>query len=825
MKKVIILSTALCLFLKIHAQSVTLKGKVTDKNKNPLENVQIKLYSDTFNLTSKTDSKGSYTLENIPLGEYKVRAEKERYKTVTKSISFKTYKTYSLEYLLKFNAMYNKIDEVVVTGSRERINRKKSPILVNIIGRQTFDQVQAVSLGEGISFQPGLRYEDNCQNCGFNQLRMNGLGGGYSQILIDSRPIFSALAGIYGLDQIPSVMVDRIEVVSGGGSSLHGGNAIAGTVNIITRDPVINGFQLKTNTALLDGERPDNTVSFAASVANDDNTLGSYFFGNFRRRNWWDANGDSDNINDDEDGVGGDEYSEIPKITNNSFGFKSYYKPGDRSKVKLEGHFINEFRRGGDKFDFPAHQTTITEQLDHNIYGGQLSYELASKNHMNNYSAYISGQVVNRKSYYGGGGYDAFFGGRDDVKETEDIQTFFDDLDATDAYGMTDDVSIIGGVQWNKKFALGAALVSGVETKYEKVEDEMPQYGRLTDQKVYTTGMYSQFTFHPIENLTTSLGARLDVINIDGLYTLDDENKKTDYSKGVFNPRVNLLYSISDHWRLRTSYARGFRAPQAFDEDLHVEQVGGTQSFIMLGSDLKPETSDAFTASINWDHITPNSYMEVLLEGFYTKINDAFVNEAIDNTEKYQLVEKRNGSGSYVSGINLRIDNSFYSKFQTQLGFTLQTARYDEPEEILEAPDDFQLIGSSSTKKILRTPNLYGYFTANYKASGHIDIDLSGAYTGSMVVPYAGGGHFELKGGNPGDAGFFDSPEFFELNTKIDYHFRLKGDYSMSLIGGIQNIFNSYQKDWDYGPDRDSAFIYGPSRPRTFFIGIEIGNL
>ena len=120
----------------------------------------------------------------------------------------------------------------------------------------------------------------------------------------------------------------------------------------------------------------------------------------------------------------------------------------------------------------------------------------------------------------------------------------------------------------------------------------------------------------------------------------------------------------------------------------------------------------------------------------------------------------------------------------------------------------------------MRTPNLYGYFTANWEMSHHVDLNLSGVYTGSMVVPYDGGGTFR-----GGDARFFDSPKFFEFNTKIGYHFQLTDNYSVNLSGGIQNLFNSYQEEFDTGPDRASTFIYGPSRPRTFFIGIKIGNL
>ena len=71
-------------------------------------------------------------------------------------------------------------------------------------------------------------------------MRINGLEGAYSQILIDSRPIFSSLAGVYGLEQIPASMIERVEVVRGGGSALFGANAVGGVINVITREPLRN---------------------------------------------------------------------------------------------------------------------------------------------------------------------------------------------------------------------------------------------------------------------------------------------------------------------------------------------------------------------------------------------------------------------------------------------------------------------------------------------------------------------------------------------------------------------------------------------------------
>ena len=111
-----------------------------------------------------------------------------------------------------------------------------------MLDTKLFESTNATNLAQGLIFQPGVRVENNCQNCGFNQVRINGLDGRYSQILIDSRPIMSALAGVYGLEQIPTNMIERVEVVRGGGSALFGSSAIAGVINIITKEPQRNSF-------------------------------------------------------------------------------------------------------------------------------------------------------------------------------------------------------------------------------------------------------------------------------------------------------------------------------------------------------------------------------------------------------------------------------------------------------------------------------------------------------------------------------------------------------------------------------------------------------
>ncbi|MBR3550622.1 MAG: TonB-dependent receptor plug domain-containing protein, partial [Bacteroidales bacterium] len=133
------------------------------------------------------------------------------------------------------------VDEITISSNREQTLRRQAPSLIDIVTPRTMVATNAVCLAQTLDFMPGLRVEDNCQNCGFTQVRINGLDGHYSQILIDSKPIFSSLNGVYGLEQIPAEMIDRIEVMRGGGSALFGASAVAGIINIITKEATENG--------------------------------------------------------------------------------------------------------------------------------------------------------------------------------------------------------------------------------------------------------------------------------------------------------------------------------------------------------------------------------------------------------------------------------------------------------------------------------------------------------------------------------------------------------------------------------------------------------
>ena len=299
------------------------------------------------------------------------------------------------------------LEEIVVSVDRSSQRRSEAALFVNTLSPKGFESCQAVTLNEGISFTPGLRVEMNCQNCGLSQVRMNGLGGSYSQILINGRPLFNGLAAVYGLEVIPTSIVERVEVVRGGGSSLYGSNAIAGTINMILREPLSNsagiGYNFGLNGVGLDdsgGTAGDHMLNFNVSMVKPDFKSGFTLYGNYRDRSPFDANGD--------------DFSEVTKIKNITIGGRITHKTGYRSKLAVDFLNVNEQRRGGDRFNYPEHEANIAESIRQNISTAMISFDQFFREN-DVMTLYGSTQLVNRDSYYGAGQSLADYGLTKDV--------------------------------------------------------------------------------------------------------------------------------------------------------------------------------------------------------------------------------------------------------------------------------------------------------------------------------------------------------------------------------------------------------------------------
>ena len=706
-----------------------------------------------------SNEEGQFEFRKLAAGKYTLRVQVMGYKTQEKTITVSAEATSVVHFQMEEVSFTT--DEVVVSANRNEVSRKAAPVVVNVMSAKLFETVNSTDLAKSLNFQSGLRVENNCQNCGFPQVRINGLEGPYSQILINSRPIISALSGVYGLEQIPVNMIERVEVVRGGGSALFGANAVGGTINIITKDPINNSFQVASTMSNMNGKSWEQYMGGNVSLVAKDNSYGIALYETYRNRNPYDADGDG--------------FSELGKLNMNTFGMRAYYRPNYFSRINVEYHTTNEFRRAGNKFNLQPHEADITEQTKHIINSGGVSYDRywGEKHKM---SVYGSVQHTDRNSYYGA---------------QKDMN----------AYGKTNDLTwVVGGMyvgNMDRCLFAPATFTGGVEYQSNSLHDVMTGYHRDMQQDVRIAGGFVQNEWR-LNRWTMLVGARLDKHNL--------------IDHPIFSPRVNFLYKPNDNLQARLTYSTGFRAPQAYDEDLHVTAVGGEGVQIRLADGLREERSNSFSGSVDWSFPMGHWQSNILLEGFYTDLHHVFVLEDIGEDQNGDKIkERRNGSGAKVYGVNLDAKVAHGREAQLQLGFTVQRSRYNRAEVWTSEGEEEQ-----TTKRMPRTPDYYGYFTFTSAPLKNFDFSLSGTYTGKMIVPHMAG-YIEKSR-------MEHTPQFMDLNLKLNYTFVLKDHIKMQVNGGVQNIFNSFQKDLDKGEFRDAGYFYGPTQPRTYFVGIKIMN-
>ncbi|MGE0929694.1 TonB-dependent receptor plug domain-containing protein [Peijinzhouia sedimentorum] len=677
------------------------------------------------------------------------------------------------------------LSEVVISGSRREQDRMESPIGVQLINRDALRFSNSNDLAEGLRFKPGLRIENNCSNCGFTQLRLNGLDGPYTQILINSRPVFSALAGVYGLEQINPEMIENVEIVRGGGSALFGANAIAGTVNIITRKPSRNMLEIASQLSIMPGGATEQNYNFTSSlISNKNNESSAFLFASYRNREAWDK---------DRDG-----YSELPEIETLNLGTQGFWKAQKGWDIDWSTLLINESRRGGSHLNLPPQKADLAEQLDHKIIGGSISASKFFADQHFKLSTFTAWQYVDRASYYGSGGNENVLR-KEGLSEIEIAESI---VDADNFFGNTYDLS--GQIGAQGLYDKGKnSLITGLEWQLNKVNDRMPGYERRINQQINGAAVFSQWEYRITPKLTSVIGGRLDYLQIDGGYDLGASSLETEQNIWTFNPRANMAYKPDEDQIWRVGYGRGFRPPQAFDEDLHIELVGGEALFIRLSEDLKPE----YSQSLNFSYDRAKERHSWNVELFYTELQHPFINVLVEENGRNILQKENADVNGKVFGLNTELNVLLNSQFTLQGGFTLQGANYSKA--ILVA-DEVSLF----TDKFLRTPNTYGFFTTIWRPSTLHNIRTSLNYTGPMDVLYQG-----IRR----EISIDRTKSFLEWDIFMTRSIPIHNQLYMELSAGVRNILNAYQSDFESGRERDASYIYGPIRPRTISFGLKVG--
>lgn len=684
-----------------------------------------------------------------------------------------------------------RLPPMVVTGTRTERTVAEVPIRTEVIAITDQGVASSPRLAEVLDWNTGLRIESTCQNCNSSEVQMLGLPQRYSAILTDGMPTFGSLAGIYGIEQIPTAFLDRIEIVKGGGSALYGPSAVAGVINLIPREPVATGggteFEYSVMEGDRSGDRPSLNGTVHGTVASDDGKLGARVFAMNSYLQAVDVNGD--------------DLTEVSQRDLWGGGFRGLWRP--RPGIKLTVDYLGSYedRRGGSDGDdlerepnlVPITETTQTRQhVGTVILAGEVGPEL-------NYRLGLSIADVGRDSYYGGM---AALGSPDPGSP------YYDPAWTPErGFGETANRLYIVDSLANWTFAERHTLSGGIQWRSESLDDDQPTIGRTTRETYENLGVVGQLESELSEPLTVVGSARVDSHN-----QLDDPQ---------FSARAGARYSFGEKLRARASVGTGFRAPEVFNEDFHITNIGGALQNIENAGDLTAERSLTVTAGPEWELADHWSFDA---QGFYTWLTDTFVVEAADDPATPDVLEfeRINGSGSRVYGaeFNLRFE---HDRVRATLGYVEQRLAYDEAQLLLGDPlwpnnpdpaaDPHDNPVTSDAYP--RVPDRYGVVQVVGDLRV-VELSVGGKLTGPMDVPHV----VTDPNGNLVGNDLHRSDWFFAVDALLTRRWPLARNSVLVATAGVRNLFDDYQDDLDSGVYRDSTYVYGPRFPRTYFASL-----
>ncbi len=663
---------------------------------------------------------------------------------------------------------------IVVTGTRTPRTIREAPVRTDVVGPGVLTRAAPRNLADAIEFLAGARAESNCQNCNTTEIQLLGLPGAYNQILLDGLPLVSGVAAVYGIEQIPAVLVESIEVVKGGASVLYGPGALAGVVNVLPLRPTRDGLRASVDYERIHGE----TAVFGS-------LLGSHVFQSGFANLFAQAE-HSPAID-----LNGDAYSELARRKLATAGGHVEWRPSKATTLAIDYQYTSERRRGGNMLDRPAHLANITEAIGSDIHRASLhvSTDLGGGTRLLGTYALSS---LRRRSFYGGLG---------NVQADPAAPDFDPAAFAAAAaisrnqYGRTR--NMLHYAEARLETAVGGhALLAGFQYRTESVADfsvdaDGRLLGTLVDDRFDTRGAFVQDEWTLGTGLRLVLGGRVD--------------KSSELDDLVFSPRIGLWASPNSSLVLRANYSTGFRAPDVFSEDIHVDVLGAAPIRIRNAPGLLAERADSVSLGFDWRPTWRNGAFTLDGQAYITRIRDTFVLGEIERAGDGALFRTRtNASGSRVAGGEINLGYRFSGSLNATIGMAYIDARYDDPQPVFHN-------GATvlTTRRFLKTPRLSGVGQLVWRVFPSCDVFTAGRYTGPMDVLNNRLGAIRRSG------------SYLVVDLTATRHFPIgDGTREVDLTFGVKNVTDARQRDLETGANRDSDFVYGPRLPRTMFARI-----
>jgi len=460
-----------------------------------------------------TNANGYFEITNLPEGTYKLQASYIGFNKVIREVKVSAEEPTTINLTMEENSA--KLGEVVVTGTMRETFVKDSPVKVEVVNAERLSQGKSSSnFMDLVSNVNGLSTQLNCGVCGTNAIRINGVEGPNTAVLIDGMPIQGALASVYGLNGISPSIIDQVEVIKGPQSTLYGTQALGGVVNIITKNP--------SNTPTFTIDAYGESITQEGSL----NIAASPKFGRFKGFV-------SGNLNRNEN-----------YFDNNNDGFNDQAK---QTRVALFGKGVLEGINGEQRFNIAA------KYLNEDRTGGVPGFSDELRGSSEIYGESIYTQRAEVITEYRPAG----------LSEQLRINTAFtyhaqDSFYGDEAYDATQNIAF-GQVTWDQPLSNSLRILTGSTLRYETYNDNTPATSEGADLR-FIPGVFTQAELD-IADFTLLGGLRVDHHTEHGF---------------VSAPRISAKYSPNYSTTLRVSGGTGFRVVNVFTED-HAALTGSRE--------------------------------------------------------------------------------------------------------------------------------------------------------------------------------------------------------------------------------------------------------
>lgn len=769
----------------------------SDQQHIPFANISVK----GSRLGTTCDASGHFKLANVPEGRHTLLIQAMGYRMKEVEVSLRRGETQNHFFLLDPD-VFN-LDQVVITGTRSSHQIKDVPVRTEVITMKDIEHKNACNLYEALEGVSGLRVESQCQACDFTMLRMQGLGAEHTQVLVDGQAVYSGLAGVYGLKQISTLDIGRIEVVKGAGSSLYGSGAIAGAINIVTREPS------RIPTAKIDmqyGSHQTARYGFTSSMRNEKGNIGISLYAQHIKEAAIDVSGEG-STKDEVHQADGISDRVATSLKNAGMGLFVDDVFREKDQLVFRAKFINEQRQGGVLED-DAYRNPFTEgseQIITHRYQSELAYRLPLRDEWNlDYRlSYVDHQRdATNDSYLGD--YLATHG--DTAPDVRDMRPY-----------LAEEQSWNSNLTIEKK-GLKYTLTTGIQLSgnvleeagmYVVVDEENPYYGtsyRSASRKSsFESGFFIQGEWQLSQKLTLVPGLRFDLHRSREQYFSDrkvsdaDAFPVVDYEENSLNPRLAVKYQLHEKISLRASAGSGFRAPFGFSEDLHL--CSGSPR-VWKSTGLLPERS--FSISASGDYY--GDRIRISLNLFRTRLQDmiAFADADVDVSAMGYDYQWMNVDDALVQGAEFSLMLNLRKDLDAGFDYTFNSGQFDhirtdwaDTEFAKESRFISRFPRSSSVIRMEYRPGQW-MATAYLQRQGYLYIDY-------YHSPESGEADLSM---------IRKTPPHAVVNLKLS---RKIG--SWKVYAGVDNLFDTIQDERRLD---DAAYIYAPIYGRMCYAGLSL---